>query len=426
MRLADGFRNVAARLGVGRDKAYHGEWVAPRFDERQMAAIYRSSALARKIVDIPADDACREWRAWSATADEITAIERAEREHALQRKVRQALLSARLYGGAALLIGAQTARPEEPLDPRRVRRGDLQYLSVIPRARLLPDPVSTDPSSEYYGVPEAWSIVSTDGLTRVHASRLAVLHGTSMPEGADGAGEAYWGDPVLLSCLQALRNAAAAKQNAASLVYEAKVDVLKIKGMAMGLANTPGYEDALVERTGLIASIKGNNGMLVLDGDDDYSSKSASFSGLTDLIQQFDYDLSAAADIPATRFLGQSPKGLSATGESDIRNYYDQIRVRQTMHIEPALANLDEVLIRSALGSRPEEAHYNWRPLWQPSASEVSSIGKAIAETFSSPAMATLPPEAVGRAFVNALTEAGAAPGLEALVDEYEDGGGLD
>jgi hypothetical protein len=74
---------------------------------------------------------------------------------------------------------------------------------------------------------------------------------------------------------------------------------------------------------------------------------------------------SGAADIPATRLLGQTPGGLQSTGQSDIRNYYDRISAGQNLEVRPALSRLDEILIRSALGSRPDAVQYTWAPLWQ-------------------------------------------------------------
>ena len=69
---------------------------------------------------------------------------------------------------------------------------------------------------------------------------------------------------------------------------------------------------------------------------------------------------SGAADIPATRFLGQAPGGLNASGDADIRNYYDRLGGEQTTVLMPAMSVLDEVIIRSALGSRPPEIYYEW------------------------------------------------------------------
>ena len=41
---------------------------------------------------------------------------------------------------------------------------------------------------------------------------------------------------------------------------------------------------------------------------------------------------------------------MNATGDSDTRNYYDRLQSDQVMRLQPALARLDEVLIRNALG----------------------------------------------------------------------------
>jgi hypothetical protein len=46
---------------------------------------------------------------------------------------------------------------------------------------------------------------------------------------------------------------------------------------------------------------------------------------------------------------------MNATGESDTRNYYDRIKSDQKVYQEPAMNTLDEVLIRSAIGSKPEK-----------------------------------------------------------------------
>jgi Protein of unknown function (DUF1073) len=49
----------------------------------------------------------------------------------------------------------------------------------------------------------------------------------------------------------------------------------------------------------------------------------------------------SAADIPATRFIGKSPDGMNATGESDIRNYHDRLASDQKVKCTPLLTRLD-------------------------------------------------------------------------------------
>lgn len=45
--------------------------------------------------------------------------------------------------------------------------------------------------------------------------------------------------------------------------------------------------------------------------------------------------LQRGLDILATRFLGQAPGGLNATGESDLQNYYNMIDAFQRLVIGP-------------------------------------------------------------------------------------------
>ena len=65
-----------------------------------------------------------------------------------------------------------------------------------------------------------------------------------------------------------------------------------------------------------------------------------------------------------TRLLGQSPAGLSATGDSDTRNYYDMIAARQELDLRPQLERLDKLILRSA-GVDPAALTFEFRPLWQ-------------------------------------------------------------
>jgi phage-related protein (TIGR01555 family) len=75
--------------------------------------------------------------------------------------------------------------------------------------------------------------------------------------------------------------------------------------------------------------------------------------------------VAAAADVPATRLLGQSAQGLNATGEGDLTNYYNMVSSKQEVFLAPQLRYLDEILTRSVYGSMPEDWTFEFNPLWQ-------------------------------------------------------------
>lgn len=422
--FSDGLQSLTAGLGTSRDKSYTLTYERPELNDEQILNAYRGSWLPKKIIDIPALDSCRKWRAWQADNDTITAIEREEVRLDVKRKILDARKKARLFGGAAIYFATGDENVELPLDPARIGRGGIKHLTVMTRRTLMAGDLDIDPMSPGYGEPSYYQITSNSkGLVRIHPSRLIRFHGSESPtEISSGSQHWSWGDSVLLSTLKAIKDADGTAANIASLVFEAKVDVFKIPDLMKKIRDKR-YESDLLTRFAIAATGKGNNGALILDKDEEYEQKTISFASLPDVLDRFLQIVSGAADVPVTRLLGQSPAGMNATGESDIRNYYDRIQSAQELEIQPAMMAFDEALIRSATGTRDPDIHYTWRSLWQTSEKERSDIGKTTADTIKTLSETGLfPEEALSKTAVNMLTENGVAPGLEGEMTDYSEG----
>lgn len=429
--IADGFQNAVAQIGTRRDKAAHASYRLPGRNDAELIAAYRTAWLPRKIVDIPAQDATRRWRSWNAEKEQISAIEAEETRLRLQGTVRDALITARLLGGVAIYLGTGDKDVSKPLIADRIGKGGLRHLTIIPRDQLNAGEIETDPESPEFGKPGHYELHKEHGeAVRIHPSRLVILHGATIPAGADRFGGDGWGDSALQSCLDAIKGADGMAASAASLVYEANIDVLHIPRL-MELVSEPAGETKVAQYLALLGTTKGINGMLVLDGGDtsqadgksggtQYERKGAAFGGLGELWDRFMQVVSGAADIPATRLFGMSPAGQNATGESDQNNYAQRIAAMQSLDLGPAMAVLDDCLIRSALGSRPPEIYYDWRAIRETTADERAQIGKVTADIIATLAGADLfPVETLQQAAANAMIETGALPGLEAAVDEF-------
>ncbi|WP_145150875.1 anti-CBASS protein Acb1 family protein [Pseudomonas oryzihabitans] len=416
--LSDKLVNLVANLGTERDKASHSGYLVSTLTDQQLLAAYRSSWLPRKIIDIPALDACRRWRGWQASKEQIQAIEAEEKRLALVARVHTAMIRGRLFGGAAVFIGTGERDTASELRPDRIGKGGVKYLTVMSRRHLSPTEIERDVQSPRYGMPKAYRLAGSN--VDIHPSRLVIFHGAEHADPELVEGEAHgWSDSVLTSVMEAVKQSDGTMANVASLVFEAKVDVIKIPDLMQNLEDKT-WEKLLMDRLRLAAMQKGINGTLMLDAGEDYQNKTANFSTLPDIIDRFLQNVTGAADIPATRFLGQSPAGLNASGESDLRNYYDRIQSGQELSVRPAMSVLDECLIRSALGSRPPEIHYVWNSLWQPTATERATIGKTVADTIKVIKDTALFPEvALSRAAENALVENSVLPGLEAAMEKY-------
>lgn len=143
--LSDGLRNIVAGLGTSRDKSSASEYVYSPLSRSQILQAYRSNWLPRKIVNIPAHDATREWRSWNTGKEEISEIEDLERRFFVQSKVKRAMVLARLMGGSALYYGVKgNTNVSEELDLESVSKDSLEYLvpltygQALPRWRLRP------------------------------------------------------------------------------------------------------------------------------------------------------------------------------------------------------------------------------------------------------------------------------------------------
>lgn len=430
VKVLDGLRNFASGLGMpGQDKQASAAFVLEALGRQEIDACYRGTWLGRKIHDIPAKDMTREWRAWQAEDNEIEAIEKEEQRLQLQLKVRRARTLASLYGGAALVLGLPGS-PETPA-PAVIRKGALQYVHVMHRHQLTLGDEVRDPAEPLFGQPQHFQLDYPDGrvAAKVHPSRVVCFKGNELPDGAMG-GDAYawfWGDPLLLAVRDALAAHDTTTGSIAALMNEAKVDVIHIPGLMNSMSSSE-YERKLLERFTLANYIKSITNALLLDGGDGgegtgetWETRQMKFEGLPDVQRTMFQLVAGAADIPATRLIGQAPVGMNATGESDTRNYYDMLSSLQESDLRPVLAPVDEWLIMSATGRRDQSIYYEWNPLWQMTPTEKADRDKKVAETAQIYAnMGAVPDDAMSVAVQNRLIEDAVFPGLEAALEEAQ------
>ena len=123
--------------------------------------------------------------------------------------------------------------------------------------------------------------------------------------------------------------------------------------------------------------------LLMLDSTEDFARIAVQFGGLADLMERFSHRIAAAGQIPITRWDGRSPAGMSATGESDMKNYVLMMEAMRSVRLDHELKILDEVLARDAgLQEAPE---WKWNSLIELSDQEIAEAAKVKAEALSIP-----------------------------------------
>ena len=69
-------------------------------------------------------------------------------------------------------------------------------------------------------------------------------------------------------------------------------------------------------------------------------------------------NLCGASHYPMTKLFGRSPAGMNATGESDLKNYYDYVDSQREAKVRPVLQKLLPVLAMSAWGTVPDDLDF--------------------------------------------------------------------
>jgi uncharacterized protein len=444
--MFDTLQNLVSGLGMlGVDPTVNVQYVLHLLDRNSLENMYRGDWLARKIVDAPAEDMTREWRAWQANQTQIEALEEVEKALDLQRKIKQWIVKARLYGGSALVLGVDDGNdPSQAIDLKASGSNCLKYVVVLHRWELNAGPRIYNVADPYYTRPAYYTVAtpmfgfegepgSTQptvpgrpptpppgalsnfmsnivpfkggkpkggtnypnttptnlGLTQIHPSRIIELPGNDLPDWRLAPMGGGWGDSVLQTVIDSMQDITTTMRAIAAMVHDGKLDVIKMPDMSQRL-DQPGYKNKLIERFTLSAQTKSVISALLLDKEEEWNRISTNYAGLPMILHEFITVISGAAGIPVSRLFGQaSGRGLSggstggggAGGDSDLRNYYDTCASIQKNEIAPRLAILDEVLKRTALGKDDPNIHYEWNPLWQSGEDEKAKNALAKAQT---------------------------------------------
>lgn len=430
-RTNDGLMNVMTGLGTGGDRTTHSRYTLGYIDQYQVEASYRTSGLSRKIHDIPPYEMTREGRDWQADDKVIEKLEVAERKLGVWAKVRSGLTTARLTGGALLIMGLPGDPTQQAPAPRL---NALAYLTVVSRYQINVGPLETSLRSPYFGQPTYYEMSSDGASVKIHPSRVIAIIGQPLPVGTISGfdNQGFWGDPLLLSIEAACKNVDSSHQNIAALLSEAKVDTITMSRLSDNLGTTEG-ENLLAQRIRVAQLFQSMFNTRLLDGGsgpdtaDKWETRQLSFTGLPDVVRAFQVYVAGVADIPYSRLFGESPGGLNSTGNSEQTDFNKMIRSKQNTELRPVLDRIDEYLIPSAIGSRPSDIYWTFAPLEEVNPETASKIEKSDAETVKIYADAGLLGSDILAAMSRGrLIESGYWPGIEKAFEEADKAGEVD
>lgn len=391
----DGWRNAFTGIGTStHDKRAGGTFGSCALSYFEEAELWEGNALGARIVEAWPNEMTREgWRLVVRGGDDAREIaEQVEAHHeaiGLVEAFWEALAFERAYGGGAVLLGARDFRDlASPLNLGRVTSFD--WVTTFDPSEMVPRYWYTDPTKPKFGQPSHYEILpytegpGTEGTVTppsilVHESRLVVFRGNRVSRRRSMPGKIGFGQSTLGRIHGVLRDHNMGFDAAAILLHDFSQAVFKIKNLADAMAED--RDDEIKVRAQAVEMSRSVARAIIIDADEDFERKQTPITGLPETLDRFCTMLAAAADMPLTLLMGQSPGGLNATGESDVRFFYDRVKAAQVKRLRPALEKITALTFRVLGIEEPEQWCIEFNPLWQQSAKEIAEARKLQAET---------------------------------------------
>lgn len=386
-KTMDAFSNPAARLGFGTFDLLQGtQYTATRMTQNYqlLTTLYRENWIVQNIVATIPDDICRKWfELKSSVAPEyVDKFRQQERRTKLREKVRQGMYWGRLYGGAAgiMMIKGQDDM-SEPLDLDSVMPDSFLGLQVLDRwTGVYPSgELVTDPEDVDFGFPAYYTIRDEERnqiIASVHHSRVIRFTGRELPW-LEQVVEQYWGESEIEAVYEELVRRDNVAANIAALTFRANVNYMESDGLdqLLGTANTE-MQRRFWNTLQAQSIMESNFGLRLINKGDAIHNRQYTFTGLPEVYDRVMMDVAGAARTPVTKLFGRSPAGLNATGESDMRNYYDYIDGVRETGFRAIIERLLPVLALSAWGVIPDDLDIEFPPMDSPDSVEMADVAQ--------------------------------------------------
>lgn len=364
----DGWFNSLTGLGdPNRDPTQSTEF-NPEFiwTPFELALLFHGDDIIRRVVSLHAQDSLR--RGLEINGPESKYVTREFERLDVEKRVQEGATWGRQYGGAIGVMMIDDGLPAwEPLDfdkgPYPIR-----FIDVFDRRDVWRDQRFSDPEHPDYGHSKIFRVTPPyGGMFYVHRDRVLFFGGvlTGRREREINGG---WDHSVLQTLRPVIRDFSNSYNALGNMLSDASQSVFSMKGLLGMIASTDG-QTILGNRAQLLDLTRSVARSIFLDVDqgETYTKIATQFAGVPDVMDRFAERLSLATGIPVTKLMGRAPAGMNATGESDNRNWYDDVESWRRTEITPHFKQIMRILCGPKHGNTVD-----YPPLWQPTPKEES------------------------------------------------------
>lgn len=358
----------AIGLGMGLEE------IAPQFLGYPYLAGLSQNALIRAGVTTIAEDMTKNWievrrsskniidSTGDGIDDKVQAITTAINDFNLQTIFNEAAQKCDFDGGCLVYIDtgeADRGALEKPLvlDPQVFRGRTIKRFTLVEAINLYPGLYdATDPLDPDYFNPTTWLVLGK----RIHKSRFLYFAPNKVPMILRPAYN-FFGIPKAQEVLDYVAHFTKTREAAQRLLTKFSLTVFQSDMTAI---LSEGSSEHFDRRMQYLTQWRDNDMILAIDKEKENVLKlETPLSGTTDIVRQSLEFVAAIFRIPFVKFLGISPGGLNATGEADLRNYYDHVAGKQEKIFRKPLDTVLDLIQLHLFGEIDPEIKADFAPL---------------------------------------------------------------
>lgn len=330
--------------------------------QKEVDRIYKQNRIAQNIIEIPAEDATRQWVTFEDTQHDKELkdkLNELDAQSAFQRMMEYE----RLTGDGFVSIGAAENDGfdlEEPLAGNGRSLTDIEYLHPFSSRKVSEMQVNKDPFSAEYGQVEYFKLNKQGDMMerRVHHSRLLHMQTRTLEQEKNGI-------PLLETLYDPLTVLDSFAWSIGQIAYAMTFKVYQTPDLS--------FQDRQ-QLTGVTREMEKffNTTSLAIIGQDEELEHKGPGGSLANIdhMAEFIWDyVAGSARMPKSHILGQQ-QGTITGGQYDSLNYYMRISGIQENYIRPELEYVIDLLHEaedSGVGNGQTEPDYTlkFNPLWK-------------------------------------------------------------
>lgn len=349
----------------------------------------------RKIVEVMATEITRKWITLKSTddtdvSDDIKIIEKELNRLHVQTKFSELISQNFIYGRGQLYINLKMPKGsglalddddelKSPLIMKqsKIAKDGFVSLNIIEPIQTTAAELNTiNALKENYYEPTAWYVSGS----KVHADRIITLITNPVATYLKPAFN-YGGLSLLQLVEPTINNWLTVRDSGKDLVKGSNVFALKTNMENIlsdnGLTDEESAQSAnnLTARAALFSRQRNSQGLMLLDYEkEELSNINVSMAGIAEMITKYQEQPSQVTGIPVVKLTGNTPSGLNASSEGEIKVFYDMITALKEAFIREPLKRVIDIIQISKLGEINESITFDFDPMEELTEKEQAEI----------------------------------------------------